>query len=99
MATAKRVEDRYTSDGALISDLEDVLAIETGRAGAATGKATAVLNSLPESKRRRVPFAVRNRRGAIVLAIVAMMVVAAVGAWLLTRTKPATRGVRRRPRR
>src|SRR5947208_4591895 len=34
-ATAKRVADRYADDAELIADLEDVLAIETARAGSA----------------------------------------------------------------
>ncbi len=46
-ATAKRVEDRYADDAELIADLEDVLAIETARAGSATGEVTSVLRTLP----------------------------------------------------
>ena len=46
-ATAKRLEDRYANDAELIADLEDVLAIETARAGSATGEVTAVLRTLP----------------------------------------------------
>src|SRR5450759_3735322 len=39
-ATAKHQEDRYGDDAELIADLEDVLAIETLRAGSATGEVT-----------------------------------------------------------
>ena len=46
-ATAKRREDRYGDDAELIADLEDVLAIEAARAGAATGEVTTVLRTLP----------------------------------------------------
>ena len=46
-ATAKRLEDRYADDAELIADLEDVLAIETARAGSATGEVTTVLRTLP----------------------------------------------------
>ena len=46
-ATAKRRQDRYADDAELIADLEDVLAIETARAGGATGEATSVLRTLP----------------------------------------------------
>ena len=46
-ATAKRQEDRYANDAELIADLEDVLAIETARAGSATGEVTTVLRTLP----------------------------------------------------
>ena len=46
-ATAKRLEDRYADDAEMIADLEDVLAIETARAGSATGEVTSVLRTLP----------------------------------------------------
>src|SRR4030088_1905683 len=59
-ATAKRQEDRYANDAELIADLEDVLAIETARAGSATGEVTTVLRTLPSRARRRVPFSVRR---------------------------------------
>ncbi|MDQ6775975.1 MAG: protein kinase, partial [Actinomycetota bacterium] len=59
-ATAKRVEDRYADDAELIADLEDVLGIETARAGSATGEVTAVLKTLPSKAQRRVPLRVRR---------------------------------------
>ena len=46
-ATAKDLDRRYVDDAELIADLEDVLAIETARAGQATGEATAILRTLP----------------------------------------------------
>ena len=49
-ATAKRQEDRYADDAELIADLEDVLAIETARAGSATGEVTTVLRTLPSER-------------------------------------------------
>ena len=56
-ATAKRVEDRYADDAELIADLEDVLAIETARAGSATGEVTSVLQdaALADPAPRPVP--------------------------------------------
>ncbi len=89
-ATAKRVEDRYANDGELIADLEDVLALETSRAGAATGEVTSVLRTLPASKRRRVPWLVRHRRAAAVLALVALLAAGGVAVWLATRAHPGT---------
>ena len=84
-ATAKRQEHRYADDAELIADLEDVLAIETARAGSATGEVTSVLRTLPSRAQRRVPYPIRHR---IVTAILALIAVAAVGggvAWLVTR--------------
>src|SRR3954466_14766310 len=58
--TAKDLQRRYLDASSLIADLEDVLAIETARAGQVTGEATAVLRTLPGSARRRPPP--RHRR-------------------------------------
>src|ERR1700760_2576247 len=66
-ATAKRQQDRYANDAELIADLEDVLAIETARAGAATGEVTSVLRTLPSQTQRRIPFRIRHRAGAVAL--------------------------------
>src|SRR5207302_1521155 len=89
-ATAKRIEDRYADDAELIADLEDVLAIEAARAGATTGEVTSVLKTLPSRKQSRVPFPIRHRVLAVLLAIAA--VAAGVGAivWLGTRTHRGT---------
>jgi serine/threonine protein kinase len=62
-ATAKRQDDRYANDAELVSDLEDVLAIETARAGSASGEVTSVLRTLPSSTRRRLPLRLRHPRG------------------------------------
>ncbi len=75
-ATAKRQDDRYADDAELIADLEDVLAIETARAGSATGEVTTVLRTLPSSAQRRLPFRMRHRVW-IVGALVAVILVAA----------------------
>src|SRR6185503_6440943 len=58
-ATAKDLKRRYLDASSLVADLEDVLAIETARAGAATGEATAVLRTLPGRARRRLPLRLR----------------------------------------
>ena len=60
-ATAKDLDRRYADDLELIADLEDVLAIETARAGGATGETTAVLRTLPERAQRRLPLRLRLR--------------------------------------
>jgi serine/threonine protein kinase len=77
-ATAKRVEDRYADDAELIADLEDVLAIEAARSGAATGEVTSVLRTLPAGTQRRVPFRVRHRSLAVAFGLLAIIIVAGV---------------------
>ncbi len=76
-ATAKELDHRYPDAAALIADLEDVLAIETSRSGLVTGEATAVLRSLPENTRRRLPLRARRSTKAIV-ALIALIVAIAV---------------------
>jgi serine/threonine-protein kinase len=85
-ATAKHQEDRYANDAELIADLEDVLAIETARAGSATGEVTTVLRTLPSRKQRRVPFGIRHPMGKVVAAILLLAIIGGVAAWLVTRT-------------
>jgi serine/threonine-protein kinase len=84
-ATAKRLEDRYADDAELIADLEDVLAIETARAGSASGEVTSVLRTLPVGTLRRVPFRLRHRGVVWMLSLVAVAVIAGGGVWLATR--------------
>jgi serine/threonine-protein kinase len=84
-ATAKRLEDRYGDDAELIADLEDVLAIETARAGSASGEVTQVLRTLPAGKQRRVPFRLRHRVAAWVVGVIALGAIAGVAVWLATR--------------
>jgi serine/threonine protein kinase len=90
IATAKRLEDRYHSAEEMIRDLEEVLAIETSRAGSATGEATAVLRTLPPRTRRRISFSLRHR---VITALLALIIVAAgvaVAVWLAGRTHHGT---------
>src|SRR3989440_8289188 len=61
-ATAKDLHHRYADDLELIADLEDVLAIETSRAGGGTGEATAVPRTLPQRPPRRGPLPPRPPR-------------------------------------
>jgi serine/threonine-protein kinase len=89
-ATAKQLEDRYGNDAELIADLEDVLAIETARAGSATGEVTAVLRTLPARAQRRVPFRVKHRVVAILALLIAFALIGGGIAWLVTRTHHGT---------
>src|SRR3954451_1752637 len=76
-ATAKDLDQRYQDDAELISDLEDVLGIETQRSGQATGEATAVLRTLSPSSRRRVPWRVLHP-GRILALLALVGTIAAV---------------------
>ena len=84
-ATAKYTRDRYANDAQLIADLEEVLAIETARAGTTSGEATAVLQSLPKGTRRRVPFPIRHRARTVASVVLLILLVAGAIAWLATR--------------
>src|SRR5207248_6520167 len=75
-ATAKRVEERYADDAELIADLEDVLAIETARAGSATGEVTSVLRTLPSQTQRRIPFRIPHHGSAGLLSLPVLAAVA-----------------------
>jgi tRNA A-37 threonylcarbamoyl transferase component Bud32 len=70
-ATAKSLEVRYRTAQDMIFDLEDVLAIETARAGQATGEATQVLRTLSPPKRDRLPLRMRTSVGWLIGLVVA----------------------------
>jgi serine/threonine-protein kinase len=91
-ATAKDLEQRYQDDAELISDLEDVLGIETQRSGQVTGEATAVLRTLPESSQRRIPWRVLHP--ARILALLALIgaIAAVVLVFTATQDKRIERG-------
>ena len=80
--TDKHLEHRYPDARTLETDLEDALAVEAARSGRATGEATAVIATLPERARRRVPL--RLRRRIPIFAVIGVLLLAgAVGAVLL----------------
>src|SRR5436853_1821535 len=89
-ATAKEQENRYADDAELIADLEDVLAIETARAGSATGEVTSVLRTLPSRSQRRVPFRLRHPAIMVMSVLIFVAAVGGVAVWLATRTHPGT---------
>jgi eukaryotic-like serine/threonine-protein kinase len=88
--TAKRVDERYADDAELIADLEDVLAIETARAGSATGEVTTVLRTLPSRTRRRLPLRVRQPLLVTGLALALVAVIAGGILFLAGRTHHGT---------
>ena len=78
-AVAKDLSQRYPDAQSMVSDLEEVLAIEAARAGQATGEATSVLRTLPGSARGRLPWRMRHpRRLAAALALLAAVVATAL---------------------
>ena len=83
-ATAKDLDRRYLDAGALAADLEDVLAIETARAGQATGEATTVLRTLSPRSRRRLPLRMRIKP-AMAVALIFFVAAAVIAAILLAR--------------
>jgi tRNA A-37 threonylcarbamoyl transferase component Bud32 len=94
-ATAKELDRRYPDARTLIADLEDVLAIETSRGGLVTGEATAVLRSLPEGTRRRLPLRARRSTKALV-ALAALAAVAAVAVTAILGLRQTHRGTGKR---
>lgn len=77
--TTKEPVDRYLSAASAVSDLEDVLAIESARAGGITGEATIVFDSLPKRSRRLAPDGIshptRTRIAWLVAALAAIGIV------------------------
>src|SRR5206468_1522969 len=71
--TAKDPHQRYASTDVLIADLEEVLALETARAGGTTGEATAVLRTLSPRAKRRLPLWLRRPRLVAALALLAVV--------------------------
>jgi tRNA A-37 threonylcarbamoyl transferase component Bud32 len=83
-ATSKSLDKRYPGTASMIADMEEALAIETSRAGQATGEVTAVLRTLHSPARRLLPWRVRHPARwavslALLAAIVAVAIVAAAG--------------------
>jgi serine/threonine-protein kinase len=72
--TDKDLRKRYPDALSLQADLEEALARELARTGQSTGEATAVLRTLPDSARRRLPL--RMRRPLPIVAIIALLAVA-----------------------
>src|SRR6187402_2353571 len=69
--TDKDLRKRYPDALSLQADLEEALARELARTGRSTGEATAILRTLPESARCRLPL--RMRRPLPIVAIIALL--------------------------
>jgi tRNA A-37 threonylcarbamoyl transferase component Bud32 len=81
--TCKDLRKRYPDALTLQADLEEALGRELNRTGRSTGEATAVLQTLPERTRRRLPLRMRRRKMPIVAMIALLIVAGGVTAWLL----------------
>src|SRR5436309_7985697 len=91
-ATGKALQRRYLDASSLVADLEDVLAVETARAGQATGEATTVLRTLPGEKRRRLPL--RARVAPALAAALLVLAAAAVVVIIVLARGQTERGTR-----
>jgi tRNA A-37 threonylcarbamoyl transferase component Bud32 len=80
--TDKDLDRRYPDAHMLVADLEDALAVEAARSGRSTGEATAVLATLPEDTRRRLPFRLR-RRIPLFAVLVTLLLGGAVATYLV----------------
>jgi serine/threonine-protein kinase len=90
-STAKELDRRYADAHAMITDLEQVLAIETARSGQVTGEATTVLRTLPGETRKRLPLrARRSTKALLALALVGAAVAAGVALLAAGQTQRGT---------
>ncbi len=85
-ATAKREIERYADDRAMIADLEDVLRLETARAGSASREATTVLRALPSDTGRELPLRVLHPRRIAAVGVLTGLIVAAIILFVTSNT-------------
>src|ERR671925_1547768 len=83
-ATAKETRNRYATVGALVHDLEEVLAIEVARSGEIIGEATTVLRDLPGDTADFAPGRLRHPRRALLLSVLVLAVLAGGIAYFAT---------------
>jgi len=78
-AVSKDLSRRYADAASMVSDLEEVLAVEAARAGQATGEVTSVLRTLPGQAQRRLPWRMRHpARWALSLVLLVGIVAIAI---------------------
>ncbi len=87
--TDKDLTRRYPDADTVVFELENALAVEAARSGQTTGEATAVLRTLPDSARRRLPLRMRLR--IPLLLLLAMVAIGATAAaFLLDQARERT---------
>jgi serine/threonine-protein kinase len=85
-ATRKELQNRYTTVGDMVHDLEQALAIEARRGTDLTEEATTVLRALPGDTSDWVPLRIRAPGRLIALVALALVAAAVVVAVLISRT-------------
>jgi hypothetical protein len=91
-ATAKETQNRYADVGAMVHDLEEVLAIEAARTGQATGEATTVLQSLSGDTADFAPARLRRPKRALGMTLLTLALLAVAVVFLVNRTEEGTGG-------
>jgi serine/threonine-protein kinase len=91
-ATAKETQNRYQDVGAMVHDLEEVLAIEAARTGQATGEATTVLQSLSGDTADFAPIRLRRPKRVLAATLLVLALLAATAVFLATRTEKGAGG-------
>lgn len=90
--TAKEPVDRYLTAASAVSDLEDVLAIESARAGGMTGEATIVFDSLPKRSRRLAPGGISHPTRTRIAWLVSVLAVVGIALLLVSQLETGTTG-------
>lgn len=88
--TAKEPASRYPDAAAAVAALEDVLAIESGRAGGVTGEATTVFPALPGRSRRLAPEWLSHPVRTRMAWVVALLAAAGITVLLIVGLRPGT---------
>src|SRR5215210_1150414 len=90
--TDKDLARRYPDAHTLVDDLEDELAAEAARSGRSTGEATAVIATLPEHHKRRLPLRMRMRVPLVAVLTGLLIAAAVVGVLVYQGAQHTERG-------
>ncbi|MDP9377754.1 MAG: protein kinase [Actinomycetota bacterium] len=77
--TATELAVRYPDSDALIADLEEALALEAARTRQSTGEATAVLRTLSEPAKKRLPLRMRWHPPVVASLLVGLLSIGVLG--------------------